>query len=40
MLERLRTGPYKYIAFPIVILGVIFVVIRRFFMGGGDPEEE
>ncbi len=39
MLERLRSGPLKYIAFPIVILGVLFVVIRRF-VGGGDAEEE
>ncbi len=38
MLERLRSGPIKYIAFPIIILGLLFVVVRRF-MGGGDPEE-
>lgn len=38
MLERLRSGPIKYIAFPIIILGVIFVVIRRF-MGGESSEE-
>ena len=38
MLERLRSGPIKYIAFPIIILGVIFVVVRRF-MGGESSEE-
>lgn len=39
MLERLRSGPIKYIAFPIILLGLIFVVVRRF-MGGGSAEEE
>ena len=39
MLERLRSGPVKYIAFPIVLLGLIFVVVRRFVMGGGESEE-
>ena len=34
MLERLRSGPIKYIAFPIVLLGLAFVVVRRF-MGEG-----
>ncbi len=38
MLDRLRTGPIKYIAFPIVLLGLLFVVIRRF-MGGETSEE-
>lgn len=38
MLERLRSGPIKYIAFPIIILGLLFVVIRRF-MGGESSEE-
>ncbi len=38
MLERLRSGPLKYIAFPIILLGLLFVVIRRF-MGGGTSEE-
>ncbi len=38
MLERLRSGPIKYIAFPIILLGLAFVVIRRF-VGGGDAEE-
>ncbi len=39
MLERLRSGPIKYIAFPIILLGLAFVVVRRF-MGGGSEEEE
>lgn len=39
MLERLRSGPFKYIAFPLVVLGLLFVVIRRF-MGGASSEEE
>lgn len=39
MLERLRSGPIKYIAFPIILLGLAFVVIRRF-MGGESSEEE
>ena len=41
MLDRLRTGPIKYIAFPIVLLGLLFVVIRRVLGGrdAGDAEE-
>ena len=41
MLDRLRTGPIKYIAFPIVLLGLLFVVLRRVLGGrdAGDAEE-
>ncbi len=38
MLEGLRSGPIKYIAFPIVLLGLLFVVVRKV-MGGGSSEE-
>lgn len=39
MLERLRSGPFKWIALPLIVIGVLFVAIRRF-AGGGDSEAE